>query len=308
MTRQLPLYDYEEQVKKFRISVLLVLSVCSCTGRVEREYYKKAVDLEGEGKTRESVSYYEKVVAIDPKSKEGKISILRLAELSYVIGDFAGALKKYKLYLDYSLPEDKEKVQGLIKIADIYDQKFGEKKQAVKYYNEAIELITKDHTARFETLIKIGKIYYDLYQFGNSSEILLKAIYEYEKNIKLYDAALAQECYYYLTLSYSINSKDVKERFRGYGGVDQTEIKKAISFVDKCIDINPKSKYGLQCQFQKADLLIDLDEYDQALKLLMVLRLSFPNQLIVESKIKWLEGVKRDVKEDEGEPEEDLKE
>ncbi|MBN1114265.1 MAG: tetratricopeptide repeat protein [Oligoflexia bacterium] len=276
------------------VAAIIFISGCGKRTLLTDTYYRRAMKSWDRGDLRESINNFKKVVSVSPHSPKGQASLFHLAEVYYQAGKYRKALNLFELYLDTSDAKGKELLNVLDKIAVIYEKHLKDDQNALRFYKRALDL-TFSKEDRIKFLVKTGKTYFSLYQFQQAVDYLEKAAGDMETlPQKIAMSEMAQEAYYYLGLSYAILARDVKDRFQGgesYIGVDRDTIDKCIEAMDKCIKFSVKTKYGVLCKFQKAEALVEIDEYDKAVDILEDLQSSYPNKTVIETRLDRIRGL-----------------
>lgn len=129
-----------------------------------------------------------------------------------------------------------------------------------------------------------------LFNFEQAVKYLKKA--ESENNEKI-DKFLYQEALFYLANSLMFYIGETKDGYtsEGYGYLDKADLEQILVVINKCIGVDSFSKYGILCQYLKADFLLENASKEEAFNIFNSLRGFFPNANVLEYRLKNLEAL-----------------
>jgi tetratricopeptide (TPR) repeat protein len=276
----------------FLFSFMVFVSSCVGSKRMADRYYNEGLKSKKNGEYGSAVDSFKKVITTAPRTYKAKLALYELGEVYEETAETKKAIRVFEAYIKLTKPTGNKRFQVLNKIGDLYYFKSSDYEEALKYYFEANNYSSSQRD-KFEVLLRIANTYYKLYKFKEAIEYFDRAA---KTGDKIKDDKLIpkiQEAVYYTAFSYSVLSDQMSDTSKNYTRVDPIgPAKRTIEILDKCIQYDEDSKYGVLCRFEKADNLAQIDEKEKALDILMELRDLYPNRSVIESKISKLEEKK----------------
>ena len=251
-----------------------------------------------EGETHKAIESLKKVISTNSKSSEAKDALFMLGDLYYQIGDAKKAMKALNTYIDISDQRDKRRFDVFNKMGLVVYSKVGDYPRALKYYKDAL-LVARSKGNRFDVYLNVGNCYFKMYRFDKAFDFFGKAVKELQDNPGEDEALKLQEAFYYMSLSYSLLTKDFNEGTEIPEGTNGQDLfadpqKKMVEMLDKCIYYSTSSKYGIMCKYQKAETFEELGLKDKALAIYTELKDVYPNKGVIEAKLSKLTVNKQD--------------
>lgn len=278
-------------IPKYSICVLFFLFACSGSNEFDKTstYYRNALDAEAQGSYGEAIIWYKKYINLSQRGEELGIAIVRVADIYKNSGAFGEAVKYYKLFLELAKSDDEKNWQVSSVAANLYLNELKDYEKALELYTFSLEKSSSAYQG-FISSYGVGKTYFLLFNFEQAVKYLRKA--EAEKSDKI-DKLLAQEILYYLSYSLMFFINQTKDGYKaqGYGYLDKNDLEQVLTVINKCVNFDAFSKYGVMCQYLKADFLIQNDSKDEAFNILNGLRGFFPNPNVLEYRLKNLEAL-----------------
>lgn len=280
-------------ILKLKFSLFSLVYILSCSNSNEfdktSDYYQNALDAEAQGSYGEAIIWYKKYINLSERGEDLGQAIVRVADIYKNSGAFSEAVKYYKLFLELAKSDD-EKIWEVSKEAGaLYLNELKDYEKALEVYIVSLEKSTSSYQS-FISSCGIGKSYFMMFNFEQAVKYLKKA--EADSSDKI-DKLQVQEVLYYLSNSLMFFIEQTKDGYKaqGYGNLNTSDLEQVLNVINKCVALDAFSKYGVMCQYLKADFLIQNDSKDEAFNIFNSLRGFFPNPNVLEYRLKNLEAL-----------------
>jgi len=257
--------DVGHYVSIVGLSLFFIFLATSCTQKIQSQL-KEAEKQFRVGNYQTSRSLYLQIAENYPKSRQapdayywaGIISYLYLKEPQRALDYF------HKIIADY--PAAERVLSTRLYLAEMYEKEYNEPRLAIGEYQKIIEG-TPDHLNEDEYLYKIGDIYF------NHGDLAQSKI-EWEGLIKKYPKGKWVDRASFQVVMTSLIQQKYEEGLKG---------------MEEFIKNYPESNFVMQAKFERGVCLEELGRNDEALLAYREILPTYPNRLILESRIKKLE-------------------
>ena len=247
---------------KYIKCVLFIFFISSCASKSLENYYTLAETLFFKKQYKASIREFDRIAEKEPFEKIGIKSLKRKAVIEDIyLGDYLGALKSYQLLLK-RLKDKNEIIKIKTNIADLYFTKIYDYLEAAKYYGLLFKENPNHSKADFYGY-RLGRSLFMLSKFKDSIKVF-KYIEKKYKNSLYYDKSK-------LAIGNILNVEGKCEK--------AIEVYGLISNESKQKDIVMEAKLG------KANCHEELNQLDEAYKILTSIKKNYPSQEVIDLKI-----------------------
>jgi len=245
--------------------IVLLLFLESCSSGTGEQSWILAEELFHQGKYKESIRQFQKVVEADPKSEIGQRAFIRMAEIQNIyLSDYENSIKSYRHFILRSTDRDLI-LFSQEQIATIQFKKIGDYKGAIKSYEILLNYRPKLKN-QDEILHQIGECYFRLLNFEKSLFFFKKQLEEYP------DSAYAEETLFEISNVYFTKG----------------DYSKAIEAYLEVIRRFPRGKFAVSARFGIASSYEEQDQLEKAYLLLKEIEDVYPNKEAIRTKMKHL--------------------
>lgn len=168
---------------------LMLFALSGCTFSFSSLEFKRAENAASDGKAKEAVKHYDRVMKRDPESDLALKSARKASRLAlFELKDFKAAIEYFE-YLVVHSQDEKERIDAQKQIAEIAFEKLTDYTRAIAEYNKLLNLKTTPEEF-LDYKLKVAKAYYYNNDFYQAETEVKSALQVAEKGQNKFDLEL----------------------------------------------------------------------------------------------------------------------